>query len=201
MPRADCDAATATIQVNIAAVGQAGNLAAPTLIQVSQLAFIWETAQLAAGVRKFVVVTDRERAAALLATAAAALAAGAVVAAAPGPRRTVLAELTVDQTDRKTEFAKLDTAAVTACYDEYHVRMGGRVGAPKRILPMPDREPSADQLSALAALRDSQEVIYVDLAVRCPFASRAKRKRTFSGYTLGLDGELHVSEIKGPLNL
>jgi hypothetical protein len=34
--------------------------------------------------------------------------------------------------------------------------------------------------------------------VWCPFASRAKRKRTFSGYTLGLDGELHVSEIKGP---
>ena len=38
----------------------------------------------------------------------------------------------------------------------------------------------------------------MDLAVWTPFAGRVKRKRTFSGYVLGTDGDLHLAELKGP---
>ena len=192
MPQFDYESITATITINQAPL---------TPVQASQLALVWETARLATGVAKLAIVKDREVAAkdaADRATAQAAAQAAPHLPVASASRKTVSAELTVDQTDRKTEYAKLSATDVAAAYEEYHLRMGGKAGAVKRVLPMPDREPTIDQLSALAAIRDEKEVVYVDLAVWTPFAGRARRKRTFSGYTLGTDGELHLAELKGP---
>jgi len=83
-------------------------------------------------------------------------------------------------------------------HQEFHICAGGSVDAVKWILHKPDRECTIEQLSALAAILQNGDVIHVDFAVWGPFQGRTKKRRTFSGYTVGADGQLHLSEHKGP---
>ena len=79
-------------------------------------------------------------------------------------QRAAAAESVIDQTDRKTEHAVLDAAAIQQCYEEDDRRMGsGRQGA-TLVLPHPDAEPTAEQLSALSAvMKDATP--FVDFAM------------------------------------
>ena len=142
MPKVDFETVTATITVNTAAPGQPAAPGPLKPVQASLVAMIWETARLAVGAEKLTIVKERER----LAKEAADR---AVIAQAPqqqpqppqqqASKKTVSAELTVDQTDRKTDYAKMSAIDVAAAYEEYHLRMGGKAGAIKRVLPMPEK--------------------------------------------------------------
>jgi len=98
----DSNTIVQTIRVNTAPPGEDEDLGALSPVQASMVEYIWDVAQLAAGVTKLRVVTERER----LAKEAADRAAGVAPTGAGGPvlpttqpnKKMVSAELTVDQT-------------------------------------------------------------------------------------------------------
>ena len=184
------------------------NLVALTPIQASQLGYIWETAQYVCELKKLSVVLVEEaekkaaedkkhelaKLAAAPSTSTSSSSAGAIVVA----KKTVAAEVTVDQSDRKSEYPILSEKDLQACYKRYHDRMGSGIAGAEPTVPHHDCEPSLDQLSALHAMNTSGSVPYVDFSIWGPHAARLKKRLSFQGYSIGPDGQLHITELRGP---
>ena len=97
----------------------------------------------------------------------------------------------------ESEVAALDAAGIQDKFLEYHVAMGGDRAAPILITPLPEFEPSADQISALTA-QLALGSCWVDFATWTPYNDRTRRRESFRALVLNVDGQLVHAELKGP---
>ena len=96
----------------------------------------------------------------------------------------------LDQTDAST-FERLDPAQRSRLRKNYQDTCGGP--------PMPDREPSPDQLAAMLAKLNRKESPYADFAVFQPHGRRLAKYRLFEAQIF-VDGALTTRQLKGPLD-
>merc|ERR1712086_1063378 len=96
----------------------------------------------------------------------------------------------LDQSDASA-FDRLDPAK-RAQFRKNHI---SACGGP----PLPDREPSPDQLAAMFAHLARRESPYADFAVFQPHGRRLARYRLFDAQVF-VDGVLKTRQLKGPLN-
>jgi len=192
---ADYDTVIASIQIATVA---------PTLIQSSQLKLFYKLCAMASGYMQHPedkAIEDQ----ALHDHALAMAKAGGAVLAAPGvalakaPPLAKKLKLTVLDQCMETEITALSDGDITAKFVAYHTAMGGVPNAPKLITPLPEQEPSGDQISALDATLKLNSC-WVDFASWVPFGDRARRREPFRAMTLGPDGKLTMSELRGPGN-
>ena len=94
-----------------------------------------------------------------------------------------------------TEIELLSEKELLAAYGRYEVLFG------KGQRPPTDRDPTAEQLSAVQALLKSCQTPYADFAVFGPHGTRIFKKLRFQGLTLNKAGELVQSELYGPPTL
>jgi len=197
----DYDTVIASIQVDTAA---------PTLIQRSQLKLFYKLCAMASGYVQHPedkAVEDqalRDHAVALAKAGGAAQAApGAVLAKAPPLAKKL--KLTVLGQCMETEISASCDGDITAKFVAFHTAMGGTPNAPVLITPLPEQEPSGDQISALGATLKLNSC-WVDFASWVPFSDRARRWKPFRwkpfrAMTLGPDGRLTFGELRGPGNV
>merc|ERR1712194_754028 len=96
----------------------------------------------------------------------------------------------LDQSDASA-FDRLDPAHRAQLRKNYFNTFGGP--------PVPDREPSPDQLAAMFARLGRGESPYADFAVFQPHGRRLARYRLFDAQVF-VDGVLNTRQLKGPLN-
>jgi len=175
IPKADYTALLATVNT--------GGLP-PTAGVLAQYGLIWETCQVGGGKQLRLEIDDvRDHELALAVAGVTTLPSTSVGTVVASPRavvgtaaKTVTAESTTDQTDRKTEYAMLDPADIIKAYEKYDKRMGsGRVGS-ATVMPHPDEEPTGEQLSSLHGIDQAKSPPYVDFAVWGPYANRNRRR-------------------------
>jgi len=177
---------------------------APTLIQRSQLKLFYKLCAMASGYLQHPedkAVEDqalRDHALALAKAGGAAPTATGVALAKAAPLAKKL-KLTVLDQCMETEITALSEGDITAKLIAYHTAMGGALNAPKLITPLPEQDPSGDQISALDA-KLKLDSCWVDFASWVPFGDRARRREPFRAMTLGPDGKLTMCELRGPGN-
>ena len=97
----------------------------------------------------------------------------------------------------ESEVVALDAEGIQDKFMEYHIAMGGDRTAPILISPLPEFEPSADQISALTA-QLTLGSCWVDFATWTPYNDRTRRRDSFRALVLNVDGQLVHAELKGP---
>jgi len=95
------------------------------------------------------------------------------------------------------ELKTLTADELLAKFDAYHVAMGGSLSDANRERPLPEAEPTADQLTALAAALASG-TCWADFSTFGPYGERSKREREFSALTMSAEGRLVKTKLFGP---
>ena len=107
------------------------------------------------------------------------------------PRRTVKHSLVLTQTDETLSERISENEHI-----DYLVKYGKHYGVGAK--PLPDHEPTADQLSGLKAVLDDGQPPYVDFAIFVANQHRMLNRLKLMGLRLMEDGSYQKVEIKGP---
>ena len=113
------------------------------------------------------------------------------VTAPIAPRRQIKHSLVLTQTDETLSERITDNEHI-----DYLVKYGKHYGVGAK--PMPDHEPTAEQLSGLKAVLDDGQPPYVDFAIFVANQHRMLNRLKLMGMRMMEDGTYQKVEIKGP---
>ena len=117
---------------------------------------------------------------------------GPILGPGSSPSRKLKLSAVVDQT-LDAEVQMLKVTEVQDLFERYKQKFGDN--------PLPEAEPTADQLSAVKQILDSGAPPYIDYGVYGPNGLRLLRKQTFASYSMGSDGTWQKKELPGPPDL
>ena len=158
---------------------------APSPVVLAQAGLIGRVCRIAIGKEKTLAKLELERQAATVASQAQAN----TNAASGTQGRKVKMSLIVNQTN-DDERPLLDDAGLDKAYKQYIKVMGD--------VPSPDRECTAEQLTAIKSLLDDNSVPYADFALWGPHGYRLLRKVKLTGLMMMPGGEMRNVELSGP---
>ena len=132
-----------------------------------------------------------------------AMASGSRPPATPANPTPVPASGVIRKVKLNQVLSQIDDTEVDVMSDADTIRLFARYEAVFGVnqRPLPNQEPSVEQLSALKALVDSGQCPYCDFSVFQPHQARIMKRLKFSGLIMGKAGQLMQAEVFGPPDL